>query len=123
MDSDITGFIASLTVPDTRRESLELAASLGADLATITTLASALRLSRSNSIVLPARFGHCSKAKGWCRKGSGASAEWGTPDGSGYRVGPGRWIVFSSDGFRREDRASWTVTHVTVGDRVWTIAD
>lgn len=107
-----------------RRESLALAVELGADQATIDRLASAGRLARRETIDLPeGRYSHCSRAKGWARCGRGADARWGERADRGWRVGPGRWVVYSSDGFSREDRTDWVVAHVSVGDQTWTIAD
>lgn len=110
---------------DSRKESLRIAAEAGADDATLKTIATAARLARSATIVLPAgRFAHTSRAKGWCRLGSGEGATWGEKTDKGYRVGtPGSWVVYSSDGFNREERVTWYVTQIRVGDAVWTLAD
>lgn len=118
--------IAATTEPvsPTRRESLIAAVELGADDALIARLIRATRLSRGPSITLPAgRYSGLSRSRGWCRQGAGSSASWGVEAENGWRVGPGRWTVFSSDGFRREEKTPWTVSHVIVGDATWTIAD
>lgn len=108
---------------ETRNESLRLAVEAGADRATLELIADAIRVSRGPEITLPrGRYGHCSRATGWARKGRGDSAEWGERTDTGYRVGPGNWLVHSSDGFRRSDRVTWVVRHVTVGTATWTVA-
>lgn len=112
-----------IRVSGARKESLEIAADLGADDATLKTLAEAVRLRRRDTILLPAKYAHTSRGKAWCRKGRGDNAEWGERDGNAFEVGPGDWTVFSSDGFRREQRVEWEVRHVQVGDQTWTIAD
>lgn len=106
-----------------RQESLDIAVGLGADDATIAVLRAATRLNRGTTIVLPARYAGLSRARGWARCGRGSDARWGEAVDSGYRVGPGRWTVYSSDGFRREVRTEWRVRHVTVGAATWTVAD
>lgn len=108
---------------ESRKESLHLALDLGADDETMTVLAEALRVSRKSTAVIPAnRLEGLSRGKGWCRKGRGDSAEWGERTDNGYRVGPGRWLVHGSDGFRRTDEETWTVKHIAVGDQIWTVA-
>ena len=115
---------ASKPVSPARRESLIAAAELGADDATLALLIRATRLARTYSIVLPAgRYAGLSRSRGWCRQGTGERAAWGTKDPKGWRVGVGAWTVYSSDGFRREERTAWSVRHVTVGSATWTIAD
>jgi hypothetical protein len=110
-------------VSDTRKESLKIAADLGADDEVLKVLAEATRVRRKDTILLPAKYAHTSRGKAWCRKGRGDSAEWGEREGNAFEVGPGAWTVFSSDGFRREKRVEWEVEHVQVGDQTWTVAD
>lgn len=114
---------ANSGVSETRRESLQLAIAAGADRATLDQLAEAVRLSRQSTIKLPrGKYEHCSRGKGWARKGRGADAEWGENTGSGYVVGPGRWTVGSNDGFNRKSSEQWDVVNVTVGTEIWTVA-
>jgi hypothetical protein len=103
-------------IRDARRASLRIAISAGADRAALRLLAEAARLSRSALVKLPqGRFADLSRGKGWCRRSDGTFA-------NDYRVGPGRWTVGSTDGFRRKDRVTWDVSHVTVGRETWTVA-
>lgn len=111
------------SMTDARRETLRIACELGVSDDVLNTLANATRVNRGETITLPARYLHLSRARGWARKGKGDTAEWGEKDGNGFRVGPGKWLVFSTDGFRREERVEWTVKHVAAGDQTWTIAD
>jgi hypothetical protein len=118
----------TITIPenvtDFRRESLTIAIGLGADQALVDKLAKAMRLSRKDTIVLPAgRYESLSRGKGWARCGRGDSAQWGERETGGYRVGVGSWLVFSSDGFHRESRTEWVVKHIQVGNQTWTLAD
>lgn len=122
--------IESLTeghaVSDKRRESLVLAIELGADAETLAQIRDARRLSRTDAIVLPAgRLQHLSRGRGWCRSGRRDSAKWADrTDNDDYRVDePGVWIVGCSDGFSRKDETKWRVSHVTVGEQTWTIAN
>jgi hypothetical protein len=51
---------------ESRKESLRIAAEAGSDDATLKTIATAARLARAATIVLPAgRFAHTSRAKGF----------------------------------------------------------
>lgn len=110
-------------ISEKRLASLSLSHSLVED-AVFLKLASATRLSRKTSIVLPShRFEGLSRGKGWARKGRGDKAEWGERDGNGYIVGPGRWVVGGHDGFSRKGEDTWEVTHVQVGKETWTVAD
>ena len=82
-------------------------------------IAEANRVSTNSTITLPAgRYENLSRGKGWCRLGSGSSAEWATKTDSGYWSvdTPGKWTVGSTDGFKRKDQTPWTVAKV--GD-VW----
>ncbi len=112
-------------VSPNRRVSLEIATAAGVDDTTLITLATASRLARRTTLDLPAgKYDHCSRGKGWARQGRGDTAAWGERQDNGtYRVGPGRWVVGSSDGFNRKDRVNWTVTAVRVGTETWTIAN
>lgn len=105
-----------------RLDSLAIAHPLVDD-ALFARLATVARLSKKSLIVLPSgRYEHLSRGKGWARKGRGDSAEWGERGDSGYRVGPGSWVVGSSDGYSRKDQTPWKVQHVKVGEATWTIA-
>ena len=120
----IAAVCAGHAVPAGRRESLTIAASLGADVQTLAKLRDATRLARKASIIIPCvRYETLSRGRGWCRCGRGDSASWGERVYNGYKVGPGTWIVFGSDGFSRSDRVPWTVRHIQVGDQTWTMAD
>ena len=121
---DLETAMSTTEISNARAETIEIARSLGADEATINTLTDALRVRRSSTIVLPmVRYETLSRGKGWCRCGRGDAAKWGERTDSGYIVGPGKWIVFGSDGFRREERIDWEVEHIQVGEQTWTIAN
>lgn len=108
---------------DKRKETLVRASELGADDATLVVLRDAIRVSRTSTMTLPARYGNTSRAKGWARLGSGDTARWGVEYRGDYEVAaPGKWVVFSSDGFKREEKVNWTVEHVSVGPETWTVA-
>ena len=109
-------------IGEKRLESLKIAHP-SVDDETFAKISNALRVNRSSTIVLPShRFEGLSRGRGWARKGKGHSAEWGDRDGSGYRVGPGRWTVGGHGGFRRKGEDTWKVEHVVLGDETWTIA-
>lgn len=99
---------------EARCETLRLALIAGVDFSTFEKLATAGRVGP---------YDHLSRGKGWCRQGKGADAVWGKRDGSGYRVGPGDWVVGSTDGLRRKSSTPWKVEHVQVGSDVCTIAN
>lgn len=109
-----------------RRESLAKAIAAGASDAALIELREAHTTSGgpAETIVIPrGRYEHLSRGKGWARKGRGDDVEWGEKEGKGYRVGPGRWVVGSNDGFNRKDSMDWEVKHVKVGSETWTIAN
>lgn len=109
---------------ETRVESIKLAIELGADDDTLFAIAGAVRCSRKLTIILPAgRYEHLSRGRGWARQGSGSNAVWGERADVGYRVGPGKWVVGSTDGFNRKSSVNWTVKNINVGDQVWTVAN
>jgi hypothetical protein len=111
-------------ISDSRRASLARAVELGADQATLVRLVDAIRLNKGPTIALPAhRYEGLSRGRGWCRQGRGANAVWGERTDSGYRVGPGRWVVGGCDGFSRKKEDHWHVEHVQVGPETWTIAE
>ena len=94
------------------------------DDAALIRLRDAGRLSRAATIVLPHhKYEHLSRGRGWARGGQGANVVWGEKVDDGYRVGPGRWSVGSTDGFSRKGSVVWHVAHVKVGPQTWTIAD
>lgn len=106
-----------------RLANLAIAAELGASEELLETLRTARYVSKKATVLLPqGRFERLSQGKGWARQGSGATAVWGAREDGGYRVGPGRWVVGSNDGFKRREETTYTVKHVTVGDQVWTVA-
>ena len=106
-----------------RMESLRIASEAGADMATLTRIAAALRVAREPTIVLPMqRLEKLSRGKGWARKGKGSAAVWGEREDGGYRVGPGKWTVGGNDGFSRKGEDGWAVEHIAVGAETWTLA-
>lgn len=114
----------SATPSDGRLESLRLAAEAGVSDELFVLLAEATKLFRGPKATLPAhRFEGLSRGRGWCRKGKGTNAEWGSRGDHGYTVGAGRWVVGGSDGFSRKKEDIWDVVHVQVGDKTWTIAN
>lgn len=124
ISNDVLARLGIGTVSDARRENLARALELGADDATLVRLASAVRVSRRSTIVLPAhRYEGLSRGRGWARQGKGNDAVWGERTDTGYRVGTGRWVVGATDGFSRKDETIWRVAHVAVGAETWTVAD
>lgn len=108
---------------ENRYASVRYAAERDVDDETLVALCEAIRLFRKDRAVLPAhRYENLSRGRGWARKGRGDDAEWGDRTDNGYRVGPGRWIVGSNDGFSRKGETTWNVRHVTVGAETWTLA-
>lgn len=106
-----------------RRESLALAHAAAVDDEVFTKISTALRCSRTSTIVLPPqRFELLSRGRGWCRLGKGSTAQWGERAEGGYAVGPGRWTVGGNDGFHRKGEDVWQVAHITVGADTWTLA-
>jgi hypothetical protein len=129
VEAALAQYAAENTSPITaaRTESIEIAVELACSDAALQAIIGAVRVSRSNTIVLPAhRFERLSRGKGWARKGRGATAVWGERDDAdpngGYRVGPGRWTVGGNDGFSRKGETVWDVQHIDVGGQIWTVA-
>jgi hypothetical protein len=119
----LTSLLEGYSCPVERLESLTLAIELGADAATLELLRDATRVSRRDTIVLPAlRYESLSRGRGWARQGRGSKVTWGERVSRGYEVGPGSWTVGATDGFSRKDACDWTVKHVTVGTAIWTVA-
>lgn len=112
-------------IPDVRCESIIIAASRGAAPVTLKKIGEANRLARKKGIVLPPhRYESLSRGSGWCRKGCGKDAVWGTRTPEGYFVDtPGTWTVGASDGYNRKATETWKVEFVQVGDETWTIAN
>ena len=110
-------------VDDARRETLLIAIALGASDKILVAIRDAARVSHKDTIVLPpGRFEHCSRGRGWARLGKGDNVTWGERDAKGYLVGPGKWAVGSSDGYKRKDSVAWNVKHISVGAETWTVA-
>jgi hypothetical protein len=107
-----------------RLQSLTIAHPLVDD-ATFAKLANVKRIKRnSDSIVIPAhRYENLSRGRGWARKGKGDNVTWGERVDGGYECDKGRWVIGASDGFSRKDSVTWDVSHVTVGEQTWTIAE
>lgn len=129
-DAVLAALIEGRPVSDERKKTLARAIELGADEKTLGAVRDSSRVwQASTTILLPVcRLETLSHGKGWCRKGRGDGAEWGERErgktgGTFYRVGPGHWTVYGSDGFSRQDRTEWDVEHVTVGTETWTIAN
>ena len=100
---------------DTRRETVRLAVRLGADAVALREIVTATRVSLSATITLPAgRYANLSRGRNWQRRSDGVFVDGG--------VGPGKWVVGSSDGFNRKDKTPWEVKHVQVGNQTWTVA-
>lgn len=119
---DALGILAGApALPEKRRESVIIAVRAGADWPTVKLIITAPRLSREDTIVLPpGRFEGLSRGRGWARMGKGSSAVWGEKASGGYRVGPGKWVIGSNDGFNRKDEVAWDVEHLKVGNETWT---
>lgn len=119
----LMAIIAGHQVSDSRQASLARAIELGASDALLAQLRSARKIHRnSTTIVVPrGRYMGLSRSRGWARCGRGDGATWGEEVQGGYRVGAGSWTVWSTDGFRRQDRTRWHVFHVQVGPETWTV--
>lgn len=113
-----------LRLPDEgRNETLRVAHEAGVSDEDLLRIAGSIRVSRGPTIEVPLKYGHTSRAKSWARLGSGDYVEWGEIDGSRATLhDEGEWVVFSSDGFKRQKKTTWKVEHVQVGDQTWTIA-
>jgi hypothetical protein len=112
------------TVSDSRAQTLAIAMLSGATDATLVAIRDANRVSRTDTVVLPAyRYERLSRGRGWARCGKGDSAKWGERADGGYRVGPGKWSVGATDGYQRKGADEWSVEHVRVGQEVWTVAN
>lgn len=110
-------------IPEARLPKLARAVAIGVSEVTYRKLCEAVRVSERDTVVVNAhRYEGLSRGRGWARKGRGENAQWGERVKGGYRVGPGRWEVGATDGFRRKDHTTWDVEHVTVGPETWTIA-
>jgi hypothetical protein len=108
---------------DSRLASLRTALGLRADEATLIAIRDARRVSQRSTILLPeGKYEHCSRGRGWARLGRGRDVSWGDREEGGYRVGPGRWSVGSTDGFQRKSETTWEVEHIDVGGQTWTVA-
>jgi hypothetical protein len=106
-----------------RLATLGRAIELGADDATLIALRDATRVARKDTIVVPAhRYEGLSRGRGWARLGRGGDVRWGERVDGGYRVGPGRWSVGSTDGFFRKGADVWDCEHLRVGEETWTVA-
>lgn len=92
---------------------------------TFSLLAKADVVSQDTTCVIPpGRYDHCSRGKGWVRRGKGDAASWGDKVKGGYEVGPGKWVQGSGDGFNRKaGLIDWVVAHVQVGEQTWTVAN
>lgn len=111
------------TDKNTSMKSLELANTLVDD-KVFKQIAKASVVSQELTITIPpGRYDHCSRGKGWVRKGKGDNAEWGESVRGGYVIGPGTWTQGSSDGFNRKEQKTWTVKHIKVGNETWTLAE
>lgn len=111
-------------VSEARARTLAKAIDTGASESALEKLKAATRVEFADQIALPkGAYDHLSRGKGWARKGRGDSAEWGEKSPQGWLVGPGSWLVHSTDGFNRKSEVDWRVEHVRVGDETWTIAN
>lgn len=112
-----------VTVSDARAKNLGKAREAGAKLVALRTLVDAVRVSSTATIILPpGKYAGLSRGHGWARMGQGDSVVWGESVDGGYRVGPGKWSVGSSDGSSRKSDTPWVVKHIRVGDAIWTVA-
>lgn len=118
--------LVNRTVSDMRRETLLRAIDLGAPQRVLIQLRDAKRVRREPTIRLPrGKYASCARGRDWCRMGRGDAITWGELDDSdsAYEVGPGKWTVGSTDGFRRTSNDMWVVKNVSVGEETWTIAN
>lgn len=99
-------------VAPSRRSMVCRAAATEPKPAELRKLATASRVGSTDGITLPeGRFAGLSRGKGWCRLGSGPSAQWiDAEDGMHWITEPGRYTVGSSDGFARKEQTPWTVS-------------
>lgn len=106
-----------------RRESIRIAAELGADDETIEKIAEATLVGKLGYVTIAGRYLHLSRGRGWARLGRGNDAIWGERREKGFRLrDPGTWIVYTTDGFKREDRETWIVEKINVGSQTWMVA-
>ena len=120
---NIEALVSGHEVGPNRLKSLELAAELGADAATLAIIRDAIRVGYGPTVVVPAsRLEGLSRGRGWARQGRGDKVVWAERVDGGYRVGVGRWVVGGSDGFARKDSVTWDVAAVQVGGQTWTVA-
>lgn len=111
-------------ISDFRRESLEIACDMDVSDVVFKTLVDAIRVRRATTIILPPlHLESLSRGRGWARQGRGSNAVWGERVDGGYEVGPGRWTVGATDGFKRKKSETWNVRHIQVGTDTWTIAN
>lgn len=119
----IEEIVAGKDVTESRKETLAIAADNGATTEQLIVLRDAVRVSRKDTIILPAhRYENLSRGRGWARKGSRDNAVWGDREEGGYRVDAGNWTVGGNDGFSRKDETKWTVKNITIGAVTFTIA-
>jgi hypothetical protein len=117
--------LAGSKCTDARRETLQLAIDAGAPRKTLVLLRDAVRVTRAPRAKLPrGRYQGCSRGRDWCRQGSGKNAVWAqlNDDETAYLVGPGKWSVGSTDGFKRKSERKWIVKAIQVGSETWTVA-
>ena len=100
-----------VAVNDNRRAMVCRVAETAPKPAELRKLATAVRIGTNEGITLPAgRFAGLSRGKGWCRQGSGSSAEWISAENGWYPITErGKYIVGSSDGYSRKEQTPWTV--------------
>jgi len=100
------------TDPRRRAGMLAIAAANGATIAELARIAAAPYASVGDTVAVGTRFGNLSRGKAWARRGSGSNVVWAKKSGGTVYLTPGNWTVGSDDGFRRKERALWTVSMV-----------
>jgi len=105
-----------------RKESLKLAFELGATEKTCRKILTAAKVARDGgTISIATRYGSLSRGKCWGRNKK--TDEWADKSDGTVYLTPGRWMVGSSDGFSRKEKAAWKVEKVSVGEQEWLIAN
>ena len=113
----------TFTLKPEELEALEIANPLVKD-KVFSQIATARIISQEPTLILPpGRYDHCSRGRGWARKGKGDAVSWGDKVQEGYEVGPGTWVQGSNDGFNRKGSIHWEVEAVPVGQGTWLVAN
>ena len=108
------------TISEARSLFFQEAIELGVDYPTLAKIAEAKRISNGETITLPqCRYAHLSRGTSWIGAGHSGPVSFLRS----HSVGPGKYRVGGSDGFKRKETLKWTVEAIKVGPKTWTIAN